>query len=74
MHAERARAYRDELENLLPATKIRALKQKADATHNAEWPRLHKLRLFKLWVGIHIGIASFGVVLSLIALFFPIAA
>lgn len=48
--------------------------QKANATHNAAWPRLHKLRLFKLWVGIHIGIATFGVVLSLIALFLPIAA
>ena len=73
MHTERARAYRDALEVLLPTTQIKALKQKADVKHNDEWPRLHKLRLFWLWIGIQIGIAVFGAVLSIVAVWLPMA-
>jgi hypothetical protein len=72
MHAERYRKYRDELEQLLPSTKIRQLKEEADKKHNRRYPRLHKVRLFWLWVGIHLGIAVFGLALSLLALLSPI--
>jgi hypothetical protein len=72
MHTERARGYRDALEELLPTTRIMGIKQDADLIHNANWPRLHKVRLFWLWIGIQIGVAVFGVVLTFIAIFLPV--
>ncbi len=72
MHTERARSYRDALEELLPTTRIKALKQEADRKHNANWPRLHKVRLFWLWIGIQIGVVLFGVVLTVVAIWLPV--
>jgi ribosomal 50S subunit-associated protein YjgA (DUF615 family) len=36
--------------------------------HNRRYPRLHKLRLHRLWTGLHLGIAAFGLALIVITL------
>jgi hypothetical protein len=35
--------------------------------HYAKYPRLHRLRLYQLWIGLHIGIAAFGATLAIIS-------
>jgi hypothetical protein len=34
--------------------------------HDRKYPRLHRLRLNRLWTGLHLGIAVYGVVLAII--------
>lgn len=73
MHTERARAYRNKADNLLGGTVIFDLKQKADKAHNEEFPKLHTLRLHKFWIGLHLLVALLAVVLTIVAVFSPIA-
>lgn len=64
MHMERARQYRDALENLVPASNIKALKSKADAKTEKKYPRLFHLRLYKFWMGLHFLVAMLGLILT----------
>jgi hypothetical protein len=36
--------------------------------HYLQYPRLHRLRLHRLWTGLHLGVAAYGVVLVVITL------
>jgi hypothetical protein len=40
----------------------------ARQTHQLKYPKLHKLRLNKLWTGLHIAIALYGVALTAVTL------
>jgi hypothetical protein len=68
MHMERARGYRDRLEELLPDTRLREIKQRADERSRAASPRLFGLRLFGFWVTLHLIVAIMGGILLLICL------
>jgi len=63
MHTQRARGYRDELEKLLPSTRIKAIKLAADQIARSEFPRLHELRLFWFWISLHVVVSAIGIVL-----------
>jgi hypothetical protein len=71
-HTQRSRVFRRELERLLPETKLNSLIREADNIHNEKWKRVSQFKLSNLWVGLQIGISLFGVILLVIALFFPI--
>jgi hypothetical protein len=58
----------NELEVLLPTTKLNALQKAADTRHTAEWPRLAKLKLFWLWICIHLAIAALSIIISCFAI------
>ncbi len=62
-HMERARQYRDALEKLLPTTNIMELKKKADSITRKRHPLMNKFDLFGLWVILHLGIASLGILI-----------
>jgi hypothetical protein len=64
MHQSRANEYREALNSLFPEAGILSRRRKADEENVARFPRLHKLRLNKFWVGLHVLIAFFGVVLT----------
>jgi hypothetical protein len=36
--------------------------------HELKYPKLHRLRLHKLWTGLHLAIAAYGVVLTVVTL------
>ncbi|WP_395758516.1 hypothetical protein OIE82_08495 [Streptomyces althioticus] len=39
---------------------------RARAAHYREFPRLHRIRLYRLWVGLHLAIAFYGLALLLV--------
>ncbi|TCC35080.1 hypothetical protein [Kribbella sindirgiensis] len=45
-----------------------ALLAEARTLHRLKYPRLHKLRLHRLWTGLHVAVALYGVVLTLVIL------
>jgi hypothetical protein len=71
LHMERARRYRDELDGLLQDSPLKRLKAAADSHHNKQFPKLKSLRLNQFWLWLYIFIATLGVVLSVVAVFFP---
>lgn len=52
-HARRASGYRDELDRLCPDARIVEIKHAAAAKHRMRCPRLHGVRLHKLWIALH---------------------
>jgi hypothetical protein len=66
MHQSRAYQYREALSSMFPETGILSRRCKADEGNVARFPRLHKLRLNRFWVGLHVLIALFGAVLTAI--------
>jgi len=74
MHMERARAYRDAIDEDLSGQPLKTLKAAADKRHNAEFPRLHRLRVNQFWLGLYLFVATTGFSLTVIAIFWPIAA
>jgi len=64
MHQSRAGQYRDALDSLFPDAQILYRRNRADEKTAARFPRLHRLRLNKFWVGLQLLIALFGVVLT----------
>ncbi len=65
MHQRRASKYREALEATSEGAGILALRLDADKENNLRFPRLHKLRLNQLWVGIHLVIGVVGAVIML---------
>lgn len=65
LHRQRSNEYRDVLDALFPEAKIISLRRQADEKHNRTFPWLHKLRLNHFWVGLHLLIASVGMVLTI---------
>jgi hypothetical protein len=64
MHQSRAGQYREALDSMFPEAGILLRRSKADEENIVRFPHLHKLRLNKFWVGLHVLIALFGVVMT----------
>ena len=74
-HQRLAGKYRQALNDRFPESQIIALRDLADKEQKKEYPILFdKVRLNKLWVGLHLLIALFGVVLTWFVLATPINA
>lgn len=74
-HQRLANKYRQALNDRFPESQIIALRELADKEQAIEYPILFdKVRLNKLWVGLHLLIALFGVVLTGLVLFAPFKA
>ena len=71
LHTERARFYRDAIDATMDGSPLKRLKQEADVKHRAAFPELEKLRLNKFWVGLYTLLVGIGLVLSVIAAFYP---
>jgi len=71
LHMQRARHYRNKLESYLPDSEIHKLKVAADNDHKKEFKRLVDIKLSKFWVSLHLLVAIFGLILTVIALFTP---
>jgi hypothetical protein len=66
------RARRDcaALDELLPGSPLKVLRDEADAENATKFPWLEWLELNWLWVGLYTFIAALGLFLSIIAAFF----
>jgi hypothetical protein len=64
MHQQRANQYRDLLDARFPDAKINSLRREADENNKLKFPNLHKIRLHHFWVGLHLLITLFGLVLT----------
>lgn len=71
LHTERARHYRDAVDATFIGQPLKAIKCSADLSHAKAFPELEKLRLNKFWVGLYLLLAFLGLVLSLMAIWFP---
>lgn len=74
LHTERARRFRDAVDATLPGKPLKSLKREADAAHEQDFPRLEKLRLNKFWVALYLLLSTIGIVLSVIAAWYPYSA
>jgi hypothetical protein len=72
MHTERARHYRDAIDATFEGKPLKRLKEAADEEHSNNFPNLERLRLNKFWLGLYTLLSVIGLVLSVIAAFFPI--
>lgn len=66
VHQSRAGQYREALDSMFPEAGILSRRHKAEEENAARFPRLHRSRLNKFWVGLHVLIALFGAVLTAI--------
>lgn len=73
-HQRLAGKYRQALNDTFPESQIIALRELADQEQARKFRILYKLRLHQLWVGLHLLIALFGVVLTWVVLSLPIKA
>lgn len=64
-HIERARKYRDRLEELFPNTNLKLLREAADKKHVTLHPALDKIRIHKLWVWLHLLVSLIGLLLTI---------
>lgn len=64
LHTERARRYRDALDESVPDAYLKVLKQQADDDHNKKWPWLHDTRLFWFWISIHLVVSLVGLLVA----------
>lgn len=67
-HQQRANEYRDALDALHPNIRIKSLRSVADEKIGEQYPHLRRIRLHKLWLALHLLIAIFGIVLTLMIL------
>ncbi|MEV2193448.1 hypothetical protein AB0I02_21030 [Streptomyces phaeochromogenes] len=68
LHGLQALHLRVKLGNLHPGLEIEPGWADTYRTQEARYPRLNKIRLYALWVSLHIGITTVGCVLTLLAL------
>lgn len=61
----------ERLQELEPEANLKELEHKADSKHRTRYPRLHHLRLHKLWHALHWGIVILGIINLLIILLGP---
>ncbi|MBC7996547.1 MAG: hypothetical protein IAF58_01290 [Leptolyngbya sp.] len=71
LHTERARHFRNAVDDLLDGKPLKRIKQEADAEHTKHFQRLARLRLNKFWLGLYALVAAIGLVLSVIAVLCP---
>ena len=71
MHMERARAYRDALDETLPGRPLKPLKVAADEISARDFPLIRPLRLNRFWTGLYLLICAIGLVLIVVAAVSP---
>lgn len=65
-HLERVRFLHSRLDELHPNAQLKSLREKADAKHKSEYPKISKLHVYQLWLILHLIIILFGIVLTII--------
>jgi hypothetical protein len=68
-HIERLKYWRKKLNELHPKTELEALKELAVQSHNARFPWLKNVRLYYLWVFLHLIIMIAGIVITAVILY-----
>ena len=68
-HFERARVFRHKMIDLHPVTRLTEERQEAGIKHALKFPRLSKTHLHHLWLILHIGISTVGIILSILIWF-----
>jgi hypothetical protein len=63
LHGKTAEYLLKGISDLMPAPEIMAIKPAADAEHSRKFPRIARLRLHHLWVGLHLFVALIGLCL-----------
>ncbi|MBY3211776.1 hypothetical protein [Rhizobium laguerreae] len=71
LHMQRARHYRDALDDLIPGKPIAVLKDQADKLQKVEFPIMSKWRLYYWWVALNFAVSLLGIALFVNVLFFP---
>lgn len=66
MQQGRAGRYRGMLDEMVPEAAVLKLRNEADAENEARYPRLSRIRLHRFWTALHLLVAGFGVVLTVI--------
>jgi len=66
MHQNRANHYRKALDSQFSEARILAIRQDADDENQDRFPKLHDLRLHRFWIGLHLLITVFGIVLTIL--------
>jgi len=67
-HIERARAWRNRIEELLPGSQINSVREAANKRHSKKFKRLERIHLHTLWLFLHVAVALLGIVLSVVIL------
>jgi hypothetical protein len=67
-HLTQARVLTRTLREMGALTADDAPQRQSREAHYRAYPRLHRVRLYLLWIGLHLGIAAFGVILVVITL------
>lgn len=70
LHMQRARLYRNKLDELFMDGLVLTLKKKADENNDKEFPKLKDLRLHYWWTALHLIVSVIGITLTIIAIFF----
>jgi hypothetical protein len=65
-HLQQARALTQALTTAGVLADYRAVLQDSRDEHYRRYPRLHRIRLNRLWTGLHLGIAGYGAALIII--------
>ena len=66
--SDRAGLWRDKLSEIHPNLQISQIRNDARTQHSARFKRLEKIRLYSLWLILHLFVALIGLVLTLVAL------
>jgi hypothetical protein len=66
-HLSQARALTRSLVDSGVLTDHQALLDDYRQKHYQRYPRLHRVRLYRLWTGLHLGVSCYGVMLLIIA-------
>ncbi|QTR53199.1 hypothetical protein [Thiothrix unzii] len=69
-HISRLTSWRKKIDELNPDTKLEALKSEANISHYQRFPVIKKIKLYYLWMALHLMIAFGGVILTVIIIFF----
>jgi hypothetical protein len=71
LHIAGALALKNRLDETYPQLRLEADRSAAHAEHQRKHPVLWRVRLNKLWIGLHGGIAAVGAILSILVIFNP---
>ena len=68
MHQNRANHYRKALDSQFSEARILVIRDDADTENKARFRKLRHIRLYQFWIGLHLLITVFGVVLTILIL------
>jgi hypothetical protein len=71
LHMKRAKHYRNAIDELFEGKPIRSLKKEADAEHAENFTRIRQFRLSASSLILHLLVAALGIILTIVAGFFP---